>query len=67
MSETGNEFLSDIARRVAAIDAQADAEIADIMAGRPFHRRVKSAKAEAGGEPAPVKKPRAKRQPKPKS
>jgi hypothetical protein len=66
MSETGSEFLTEISRKVAAIDAQADAEIADILAGRPFQRRVQKAKAEAGEAAAPAKKPRAKRQPKAK-
>ena len=62
MPETGNEFLSEIARKVAASDAKADADLADILAGRPFKKTV-APKAEGSAEnaaPAP-KKPRAKR------
>ncbi len=64
MSETENEFLSEIARKVAVSDAKADADLADILAGRPYKKRLaapKPAAAEDSGE-AP-KKPRAKRAP----
>ena len=65
MSETGNEFLSEIAKKVAASDAKADADLADILAGRPYKKRIAAPKPAAptdGSEPAP-KKPRAKRAP----
>ena len=65
MSETGNEFLSEIAKKVAASDAKADADLADILAGRPYKKRIAPPKAEASkneSEAAP-KKPRAKRAP----
>ena len=65
MSETGNEFLSEIARKVAVSDAKADADLADILAGRPYKKRIAAPKPAAptdGSEPAP-KKPRAKRAP----
>ncbi|MEP7292264.1 MAG: hypothetical protein ABI835_10790 [Chloroflexota bacterium] len=69
MSETGSNFLSDMARRVADSDAKADAELADILAGRPYKKRPTAPKAAADGSvpekkaPAP-RKPRAKRAPK---
>lgn len=65
MSETANEFLSEIAKKVAASDAKADADLADILAGRPYKKRIAAPKtaAPSDGSPAPVKKPRAKRAP----
>ena len=64
MSETGNVFLSEIARKVAVSDAKADADLADILAGRPYKKRIAAPKPAPadGSEPAP-KKPRAKRAP----
>ena len=62
MSDTGSEFLSEIARKVAASDAKADADLADILAGRPFKRTVVP-KAETPETPTPAKKPRARRAP----
>ncbi|MFN8450108.1 MAG: hypothetical protein U0521_16375 [Anaerolineae bacterium] len=67
MSDTGSDFLAEIARKVAASDAKADADLADILAGRPYHRRVDKAKTAPDDDSAPAKKPRARRQPKPKS
>jgi len=62
MSETGNEFLSEIAKKVAASDAKADADLADILAGRPYKKRIPAPKAEATAETSETpKKPRAKR------
>lgn len=65
MSETANEFLSEIAKKVAASDAKADADLADILAGRPYKKRIPAPKAAApaDGQPAPAKKPRARRAP----
>ena len=63
MSEKTDEFLSEIQRKVAASDAQANSDLADIMAGRPYKRRVVKAEAATGDAPAPAKKPRAKRAP----
>ena len=67
MSDIGSEFLAEIARKVAASDAQADADLAAILAGRPYHRRVAKPKPEPGETPAPVRKPRARRIAKPKT
>ena len=68
MSETTTDFLSDLARRIAISDAKVDAELADIMAGRPYKKRVVEPKADsstsAAEKKAPaVRKPRAKRTP----
>ena len=63
MTEKANEFLSEIAKKVAASDAQANSDLADIMAGRPYKRRVVKADAVTGDAPVPAKKPRAKRAP----
>ncbi len=63
MTEKPNEFLSEIAKKVAASDAQANADLADILAGRPYKRRVVKAEEATGDKPVPVKKPRAKRAP----
>jgi hypothetical protein len=64
MSEKTSEFLSDIARKVAESDAQANADLADIMAGRPYKRKKVDPKAEGADKaPAAEKKPRAKRAP----
>ena len=64
MSETENEFLSEIARKVAVSDAKADADLADILAGRPYKKRIAAPKpAAAEGSTAAPKKPRAKRAP----
>lgn len=67
MSETPSDFLSDLARRIAVSDAKADAELADIMAGRPYKKRPAPQAASEEGAPekkAPVaRKPRAKRAP----
>ena len=65
MSETGSEFLTEIARKVAASDAKADADLADILAGRPYKRRTPPAPKAGAVEAAPAapKKPRAKRAP----
>lgn len=65
MSETANEFLSEIAKKVAASDAKADADLADILAGRPYKKRIAAPKAEAGtvAKTAAPRKPRAKRAP----
>ena len=65
MSETANEFLSEIAKKVAASDAKADSDLADILAGRPYKKRITAPKAAAtaDGQPAPAKKPRARRAP----
>jgi hypothetical protein len=62
MSDTGNEFLSEIARKVAASDAKADADLADILAGRPF-KRTFAPEAETPQKPPVARKPRAKRAP----
>jgi hypothetical protein len=61
MTNSGTDFLADLAQRVAASDAQADAELADILAGRPFKKRAPKPKADAEAAPAAPKKPRAKR------
>ncbi len=67
MSDTGSEFLSEIARKVAASDAKAAADFADIMAGRPYKRTTKpKTTEEATAAAAAPRKPRAKRTPKPK-
>ena len=65
MPNTANEFLADIAAKVAASDAKADADLADILAGRPLKRRTPKKPVETG-EPvvAAAKKPRARRKPK---
>jgi hypothetical protein len=64
MSETENEFLSEIARKVAVSDAKADADLADILAGRPYKKRIAAPKPETPKDPsAAPKKPRAKRAP----
>jgi hypothetical protein len=63
MTDKTSEFLSEIQRKVAASDAQANSDLADIMAGRPYKRRVVKAEAATGDAPAPEKKPRAKRAP----
>jgi len=66
MTNSGSEFLSELAQRVAASDAQADAELADILAGRPFKKRTpkpKPVSADAAAITAAPKKPRARRKP----
>lgn len=64
MTDKANEYISEIQRKVAESDAQANANLADILAGRPFKRHAPP-KAENGVTAAPVpKKPRAKRAPK---
>jgi hypothetical protein len=66
MSDTANEFLSEIAKKVAASDAKADADLADILAGRPYKKRIAAPKAESAApkeKPAP-RKARPKRAPK---
>ncbi|HVU12627.1 MAG TPA: hypothetical protein VHD90_15190 [Phototrophicaceae bacterium] len=61
---TQDEFLAEIARKVAASDAKADADLADILAGRPFHRsHPPKAETEANTAPPAPRKPRAKRAP----
>jgi hypothetical protein len=65
MTDVANDYISEIQRKVAASDAQANADLADIMAGRPYKRQTPKPKAEtADGTPAAEKKPRAKRAPK---
>ena len=68
MSETTSDFLSELARKIAISDAKVDAELADIMAGRPYKKRaVAPAPASDQGaaeKKAPAaRKPRAKRTP----
>ena len=63
MTDVANDYISEIQRKVAASDAQANADLADIMAGRPYKRHTPAPKAEVEGAPAPAKKPRAKRAP----
>ncbi len=60
MSDQASEFLAEIARKVAASDAKADADLADILAGRPF-KRTHAPKAGTPETEAPPKKPRARR------
>jgi len=62
MSEPKSDFLAEIAQKVAASDAKADADLADILAGRPF-KRTHAPKAEAPEAPAAPKKARARRAP----
>lgn len=69
MSDHQSDFLARLAQRVADSDAQVDADLADIKAGRPFKRReappkAKAARKPAAKDPAAPKKPRAKRKPK---
>ncbi len=71
MSETTSDFLSELAKKIAVSDAKADAELADILAGRPYKKRAAPKAEAAEGEvekkaPA-VRKPRAKRAPAKKS
>jgi hypothetical protein len=62
MTDKANEYISEIQRKVAESDAQANANLADIMAGRPFKRHAPAPKAEGEAKAAPAaKKPRAKR------
>ncbi len=66
MPNTAQEFLAGIAAKVAASDAKADADLADILAGRPLKKRTtapKAAAAPAEGDQPVVKKPRARRKP----
>ena len=77
MTETSSDFLSSMAARIAASDAKADAELAEIMAGRPYKKRAVKADPETDGTekkaparsastrkaPATPRKPRAKRAP----
>ena len=61
---TQDEFLAEIARKVAASDAKANADLADILAGRPFHRAHPPKTEATDGETAVApKKPRARRAP----
>lgn|GEM_PF-3945365 len=68
MSETTSDFLSELARKIAISDAQVDAELADIMAGRPHKKRAAAPQAASDEAPSEKKapatrKPRAKRTP----
>lgn len=71
MSETTSEFLSDLAERIKASDAKLNAELADIMAGRPYKKRAAPQENQAANpveKKAPaVRKPRAKRTTPPKA
>ncbi len=65
MPNSANEFLADIAAKVAASDAKADADLADILAGRPLKKRTPAPKeAEAGTKQPVARKPRTRRKPK---
>jgi hypothetical protein len=66
MPNSANEFLAEIAAKVAASDAKADADLADILAGRPMKKRTPAPKAaaEAGTSQPVARKPRARRKPK---
>jgi hypothetical protein len=68
MSEITSDFLSELARKIAISDAKADAELADIMAGRPYKKRAAAPEPAsdqgATEKKAPAaRKPRAKRTP----
>lgn len=63
MSKTAGEYLADIAAKVAESDAKADAELADILAGRTHKKRAPAAPAAAASTAPAVKKPRARRKP----
>ena len=65
MPNSANEFLAEIAAKVAASDAKADADLADILAGRPLKKRTPASKpAEASTSKPTARKPRARRKPK---
>lgn len=66
MPNSANEFLAEIAAKVAASDAKADADLADILAGRPLKKRTPAPTTDEEGStrPAAARKPRARRKPK---
>ena len=64
MANQASEFLSSLAQKVADSDAKANADLADIMAGRPFKKQAAPKAASAAPADAPAaKKPRARRKP----
>lgn len=71
MPETTSDFLSDLAERIKASDAKLNAELAEIMAGRPYKKRAAPQETQdvnpAEKKAPAARKPRAKRTTQPKA